>query len=602
MKTIGDKKGEHETETTVRKHSWIIRTGEVIACIVLIVAGLFAYAALIYDSIYPNIHVSGIAVGQMSRTAAQERIDEYLGGVYKDGTLSVVLGEKNYAVSAAEVKAGIDAAAAAQQAYEYGRSGSVFARFGTVASLLFSPKNMDAGFYIDADAVTGLANSMSTDASTPKKDGSYSVEDDGISIEPGETGIVYDASQLAVQMTQRFKAHEFSALSMSQEVVQPVPVDIEKLYTDTYIEAADAKVSVDDGGTSILPHVDGRSFDKELARQRIQSAGSGRAFIPFIIKKAAITKTQLEAVLFRDVLASTSTKLTNPGLVNRTHNVRLSSGLVNGKVLQPGEIFSYNDTVGRRTVERGFRDAKVFVKGEIVDDVGGGICQVSSTLYMASLFADLEITERRNHSFTVDYTKLGEDATVYFGSVDFRFKNSTPYPIKIECVLDGSYVRVKIYGTKTEEKTVSIERSVYNKVAFEKVDKPDASIAVGAQKIDVFGHTGYTVETYRVVRDAKGAVLRKTFEAKSVYKKLDQVTLRNPKDISATPVSPPASPSPPVTASPEPSVKPTQTPEPTVTPVQPTPPTQTPAPDPSISPSAEPSGEPSEDDIYNWPV
>lgn len=598
MKTIGNIKGEREAQNTQPKRTWPAKAGMAAAGVALLLTGILIYAAYIYDAVYPNVYVNGVAVGKLSEAAAQQKIESELEPAYTEGALPIGLGDENYTVTAKEVKAGIDAAAAAQQAYACGRTGGVFARFGTVVSLLFSKKDIDAGFYIDSETVDKLAQNISDDASTPKKDASYSVEETGITIEPGVTGLEYDVQALSAQMTERFRAHDFSQLTLSPVVTQPASIDLDKLYADTYLEAADAKVSEEDGRNTILPHIDGRSFDKELAKQLLEKTAGERTFIPFIIKKAQITKKQLEAVLFRDVLASTSTKLTNPGLVNRTHNVRLAAGFVNGKILQPDEIFSYNNTVGRRTPERGFRDAKVFVKGEIVDDVGGGICQVSSTLYMASLFADLEITERRNHSFTVDYTKLGEDATVYYGSVDFRFKNNTPYPIKIECALEGAYVYVKIYGTKTEEKTVSIERSVYNKVPFEKVEKPDESIARGARKIDVYGHTGYTVETYRVVKDEKGAVLRKTFEAKSVYKKLDEVILRNPADIAST--SP--TPTPSIQPTPTPSAEPTPEPTPSTEPSQPPEETTPPSAEPSVPPSTEPSGEPSPDDIYNWPV
>ena len=129
-----------------------------------------------------------------------------------------------------------------------------------------------------------------------------------------------------------------------------------------------------------------------------------------------------------------------------------------GVELQPGQIFSYNDTLGPRTEERGYREATVIVGGEHAQDIGGGICQISTTLFMACLQSDLTIVERHNHAARIDYVEDGLDAAVVWGGQDFRFQNNTAYPIKIEASYDEKEeaVTVSIYGTKTDNNTVEI--------------------------------------------------------------------------------------------------------------------------------------------------
>ncbi|NLG53625.1 MAG: VanW family protein [Clostridiales bacterium] len=141
------------------------------------------------------------------------------------------------------------------------------------------------------------------------------------------------------------------------------------------------------------------------------------------------------------------TKLFDAGRPRIT-NITLAMRKINGKIIKPGEEFSFNNTVGRRTVSRGYKKATIFKKNKEVKEVGGGICQLSSTLFCAVRQAGLEITERHEHQLPVDYVKQGDDATVYFGRLDFKFINSMDVPVKIICDIKERKVRVGIYAVK----------------------------------------------------------------------------------------------------------------------------------------------------------
>lgn len=165
--------------------------------------------------------------------------------------------------------------------------------------------------------------------------------------------------------------------------------------------------------------------------------------------------TATEGEEFSDVLGSKTTYY-NSSVKGRSTNIRLATEAIDGTVLQPGETFSLNGVVGRRTAAKGYQTAIIFQNGKQVEGLGGGVCQVSSTVYGAVLYADLQVTERSSHQFQVSYTSVSQDAAVYYGSQDFQFVNDTDNPIKIAASASNGSLTVTIYGTKTEEKKVTL--------------------------------------------------------------------------------------------------------------------------------------------------
>jgi vancomycin resistance protein YoaR len=164
----------------------------------------------------------------------------------------------------------------------------------------------------------------------------------------------------------------------------------------------------------------------------------------------------------------------------------------------PGETFSFNQVVGKRTVEDGYKDAKIYENGKVVDGLAGGICQISSTLYNAVLLANLEIVERTNHSYTSSYVPAGRDATVVYGVKDFQFKNTRSYPIKIEGTVSSGIVTFKIHGIKEEtEYEVKIIPTTTSTIPYTTQTTVDYSLASGETVIDQEGHSGCKVTTYK---------------------------------------------------------------------------------------------------------
>ena len=190
---------------------------------------------------------------------------------------------------------------------------------------------------------------------------------------------------------------------------------------------------------------------------------------------------------------------------NRINNVQLAANSINEVVLMPGEQFDYNQCLGERTTERGYKAAGAYSGGEVVQEVGGGICQVSSSLYYAALLANLQIDVRSCHYFPVNYLPAGLDATVSWGGPEFKFTNNTDWPIKIVAGVDtaSNTCTVHIVGTNTEGTYVVMEHAVTGYI-YTNSDYPDVA-------------TGYTAQTHRCVYASDGTLISRTAEASSVY-------------------------------------------------------------------------------------
>ncbi|NLB18585.1 MAG: hypothetical protein GX825_07660 [Syntrophomonadaceae bacterium] len=216
----------------------------------------------------------------------------------------------------------------------------------------------------------------------------------------------------------------------------------------------------------------------------------------------------------------------NAGNINRSSNLKIAAQALNGVIIMPDQVFSFNTAVGPRELSTGYKEALVILQNEFTPGIGGGICQVSSTLYNAVLMANLEIVERYNHSVAVDYVPTGLDATVVYKSRDFRFKNNFDFPIFIKTTVQSGKLNVQIMGQKEEPKlVVKLERQVLATIPFKEVFKDDPELLVGQERVDHNGVNGYRVVSYRDVYDVNGQRLSREKLGTDYYKPLDKLIL-----------------------------------------------------------------------------
>lgn len=423
-------------------------------------------------------------------------------------------------------------------------------------------------------------------------DFTYEIGETDIQLTTGVDGVQVDQEALMESILNAL------ATGQTELTVETVPAPTKELTGDILsqlVYQAPQSPQVDENGT-LTPTVVGISIDPAEAQAILDATEPGQTCsIPVVFTPPDLSES--EQYLYQDLLASATSNL--DGVANRSFNVGLAAASCNGVVIMPGEVFSYLGTIGSPSQANGYKMSTGYQNGETVDMVGGGICQVSSSLYYCAVYSNLEIVRRAAHAFTVGYLPNGLDATVYYPSLDFKFRNNTGYPIKVVAYTTGGAwgkLTVQFYGTNPEGTYVKTERYALSSTPYETVYEPDESIPRGTTKVKTTPYTGYEVEVYRCVYSADGTLLSRTFENYSKYAKRDKVILYNPADAGdlglETPTpSPDPSPDPSVDPSPDPS--PSTEPTPTPTP-QPTPsPEPTPAPESTPAPSANPEPAPS---------
>ena len=298
----------------------------------------------------------------------------------------------------------------------------------------------------------------------------------------------------------RSDAREVSWTEIDGEVRLP---DFEKVHEDVCCEPRDAAFAED---FSVIPSVLGVDFEVSSAEKAWREALPGTTVtIPLTITPPAVSVEELEGILYRDRLCFMTTYYRD-STDNRKNNIRLAASRIDGVVLRPGEVFSYNDTVGQRTEEAGFLLAGAYADGEKVEEIGGGICQVSSTLYCAAMYAQMTTLSRTNHYFDVGYLSMGYDATVSWKQPDYRFRNDRDYPVKIVAFCEDDSVTVEFWGTDTDGTHVSpytMKTEVYD------TEYPTVLI-------------GYSVTVVRQIVDANDRILLKIQEPTGLYHLHDQ--------------------------------------------------------------------------------
>ena len=346
-----------------------------------------------------------------------------------------------------------------------------------------------------------------------------------LSITIGFPGYGLDIEALYQQVLDAYNDGSLEVTGVCTDLQPEIP-DLDTLYDQSYIAPVDAVMDPDTFEVSADSY--GYHFDLEAAKEALSTAEYGDTLeFPFYKITPKVTAAQLSSRLFCDVLGSAQTPYKGKDTNNRNTNLAVACEAINGLVLLPGQEFNYNETLGERTKEAGYKEAPSYVGGLTVDTLGGGICQISSTLYYSTLFADLEIVERHNHGYVSDYIPKGMDATVTWEGANFRFRNNTNYPIRIEAWRADGYVNVKIIGTDERDYYIKMSYKVRETTPYDTVyeeypaDNPNGY--TDGQEI-VSPYTGYIVQTYKETYNKEtDELISKDKWTYDTYKKRDQV-------------------------------------------------------------------------------
>lgn len=441
--------------------------------------------------IWENTAVNGVAITDLTTQEAEKAVQEKFTQTYQDTALHITLDGQEYSIPVFSML-GIHPEEEIEKAYELGHGhwltrGIDWARKGfgqqmqkeiTVEPSVTYPELLDE--LIENSGILNY-NSM--------KESSYEIQDYNLVIHKGKTGKSADLERLKESILQALEKRDFDTVidcpytehAYGDLVIQEIAQEIQK-------EVSNA--GFDKEANEVSPSQEGISIDTDRAVEIYnQTAEGADAVIELIVTKPEISTEDMKANLFTTAIGNYSTN--GGGTSNRRSNISLAVKAIDNKVLLPGETFSYNDTLGKRTTEKGYKEAGAYSDGSVVQEVGGGICQVSSTLFAAVLETNLEIVQRRNHSMTVSYMPMGLDATVSWGGPDLKFKNNRKYPIKISASYNGGKIYVEILGANETDTTTKVSTK-----------------ATGDMSVD----------TYRSIYDASGALISEEKVCSSKYR------------------------------------------------------------------------------------
>ena len=422
----------------------------IFAIILLIIFIVFTLINLNNDKIINGVSILGIDVSKQSKEDAIQTVTNYIS---KNIPEEIKLKHNDYETSIASESLSIsfDIEKAVNQAYDIGRSGNILQNNLEVLKTLFNPVDITADLSLDEEQLKASLNDISSKLPDTIIQSSYYIEDNNLILTKGRTGFVVNVDEMTADLITRIQNLEVNnnQIELITEEQSPNPLDIDAIHNEIYKQATDAYFTQDP--YAVYPSENGLDFAISVDEAKAMLEQEQEEYIiPLQVLYPNVTTNMIGQEAFPDLLSSFKTYYSTRD-TDRTTNLLLASNKINGTVVMPGEVFSYNTVVGERTIAAGYKEAPIYVSGEVVDGLGGGICQVTSTLYNAVVYANLEIVERSNHQFVPSYVTASRDATVVYGSIDFKFKNNRNYPIKIMCSVSNGVVNFEIYGLKTAD-------------------------------------------------------------------------------------------------------------------------------------------------------
>ena len=501
-----------------------------LALLGLIGVGIYAMQYTNYDKIMPNVYIQGIDVGGMTQEEAKAALEASLESDTAQ-SLNVNLPDCTLTFTPEQSSVLVDVDQAIAAAYSYGRnSTNPFAISRAIKTAQRHRTDIDLSTAVTLD--TTYISQMITDTAATvtcdmvESQVAVDTENRVISVTIGIPGRSLNTETLYTLVCNAFTTGDYSDIDFDYTMSYPATIALDRLYEQLSCDPQDAYYDPDSG--MVVAEAVGYTptMDLESANQALALASPGDILtFTFDQLQPSLTQSDLEAVLFRDTLYSYGTVYAyNTG---RTENLRLACQAIDGTVIQPGDVFSFNDVVGERTAAKGYQEAVVYVNGNSEPALGGGICQVASTIYYCCLYADLEIVEREEHMYFVTYVPGGLDATVYWGSVDFKFRNSTDYPLRVDAWLDNGMVNIALVGTDVTGNYVEINNTCVSTTPYQYITEYGSGT-------NVSGYTGYVYTITRNVYDSAGNLIRtdstEDLDAMgggcgtSTYEKRDQVT------------------------------------------------------------------------------
>lgn len=463
----------------------------IIFFILVIFSTLFALINQNSNKIAKGIFVNGIEISDLTKDEAIELLEYNLNNNEKN-IITVKRNDYSKQIALSDVDGKFDVNKIVEEAYNYSRNDNLIKNNYKIIYTLLFKNNYNLDFIYNEEKLEKIIDEVSLDFPDIANDSSYIIKDNKLIIKNSTAGVKIKKDAFSEQLINAFSSNSKS-FNIIVEKCNQTEIDIDKIYNEVYKEPVNAYYKKNP--MQIFKEEDGLDFEISLTEaRRMLLEDKTEYIIPLKTIKPKITVADLDSGAFPDKLSTFTTKY-GMGDLNRNINIDLAAKSINNVVIMPGEVFSFNDLIGDCSAASGYKAATIYLNGELSTGIGGGICQVSTTIYNTVLRANLEIVKRRNHSMSVTYVPSGQDAMVSIGTSDFQFKNNRDYPIKVVAFTQSGSITCEIYGLKNDiEYEVKLESRTISKT-----------------------ETRYKVETYKILY-LNGKEVSRTLLSTDTYK------------------------------------------------------------------------------------
>lgn len=522
----------------------------VISCaVILVLVIVFTVISIINklnNNIFSGVKFEGIDLSGMTISEADKVLTDYANAVYNRSVVVYQNDKVLFEVTAEDLGLKINTSVSQKEIAEFARQGNVFENNFNVMKAWIVGEEFKANYECDIQKVAVISSKLLSQVEGAVVDDTYTVNGNKLIITKGKTGLDIDKDIIIQDLTNIIMgsngAGKVARYDIGTAERGPKTLDVDVVYAEVHKEAKDAKADETTTPPIYEAHENGIDFDKEELREVLsleENKVEGKIIeFELTITEPSVKLSDLKWELYSDLLGTYSTTFsTAASYANRNTNIRVSSEYINGTIVMPGETFSFNKTVGDcGLASRGFKMATVYSGGKVEQGMGGGVCQVSSTLYNAVIYANLEIVQRDNHGYTVSYVDCSRDATIYYPYIDFKFKNTREYPIKIVAEYNSAgKITFSIYGTKEDDEyEVAIESYILTRISKSTTYVNDNTIEKGKKVQDIVGQDGFTSIAYKVLKK-DGKVVSKTVLSSDTYSPMNDVIKVGTKEVVVSP-------------------------------------------------------------------
>lgn len=487
----------------------------VIAALLTILAAIIAIV-LYFNSILPsNAQFCGISLGGMNAEEVDYVVDNEINPRFSTASVEFIFQGASYPFDVSQIQASYNPEDV----------------FITLKECNFSEgEKPDVSLNYNQDVFNSQIDSLVNTAKVATTSYSYKQKGSTLTLKAGTQGVTFDKEKAKQDILSSVKSVEFPAVIASEQplIDESIPINIDAVHSEISHPVKDADYTINSSGKIVYnEEITGVDFDVDQAKTIVTDPNFGEYQVPLIITPPSITVEQLKKdhdnAPCPTQLSTYTTKYSNSD-EGRCYNIKKSAEAINGTVLYPGEAFSFLNEVGPAGKEQGYKESTVYTSSGVATGYGGGICQVSTTAYLAAIYGYFPITERHNHSYTVGYVPLGFDAAVSWGGTDLRFKNNRPDPVKIVASADTGTITVSIFGSpsKYDDYTVTMtseKTSVTPSTDIKYVE--NSSLPQGTQRVKTQGKEGCSVVAHKTVTYS-GQVIE-TSDIKSNYKPITKI-------------------------------------------------------------------------------